>query len=405
MTTQRLRGITLSTLFPNPADPLRGLFVAEQVKATSDQVGWRVIAPVPFVPQVLTGVLGRPHAKGSRTTPEGILVVHPRYPVLPRRLLYTTVAPAVARASRHSFEVAVAALDPQFVHAHALYPSASAARRLASRAGLPLIVSIHGSDLYTNVAQPSWAAEVERTIASASALVCVSESLAHDAVTLAGADPARTLVIPDAYDDGRFRYGEREPLTERPVRLITVGRLVEVKGFDLLIDALASARASGLDATLDIVGEGPLRSALAGRAAARGVGDVVSFRGALAPDAIAEALLRADAYVLPSRKEGFGVALVEAMATGLPTIATDSGGPLDIVQAGQGVLVAPLDVDALASALSGVRDLVHASSGRVIAASIAARFSRTAVATRLVDLYREVTSGLQPTGTLSGPTQ
>ena len=101
-------------------------------------------------------------------------------------------------------------------------------------------------------------------------------------------------------------------------------------------------------------------------------------------------MAEADVYVQPSRREGFGVALVEALATGLPVIATDSGGPADIVLPSSGILVKPDDVGSLVTGLRFVLDRLGAFDARVIADDTRARFGRSAVAPRLIALYRDV---------------
>ncbi|HZL04583.1 MAG TPA: hypothetical protein VFE45_04050, partial [Coriobacteriia bacterium] len=87
----RLVGITFAKQFPNPAEPLRGVFVAEQIRATRGAVDWRIIAPVPWAPRWLARGFGQPYVRGADRL-DGIRVDRPRYPVLPKRLLYTTVA-------------------------------------------------------------------------------------------------------------------------------------------------------------------------------------------------------------------------------------------------------------------------------------------------------------------------
>lgn len=385
-----LRGVTFSKQFPSTVEPLRGLFVAEQVLATRDSVDWRVIAPVPYVPRVLAGLLDKPYVRGDGDL-SGIPVLRPRYPVLPRRLLYTTVAPAMACFARRAWREVLGSHRPAFVHAHALYPSGSAARRL-TRGTVPYIVSIHGSDLYTNMVRPAWAAEVRATLAGAAAVVCVSTSLARDAISLAGSDPARTLVIPDTYDESRFAPRDYLPHAG-PVRFVSVGRLVEVKGHDVLLHAFASATAAGLDATLEIVGGGPERESLEALVLELGVSDRVRFSGPLGGDELADALAAADAFVLASRREGFGVAIIEALAMGLPVLATRSGGPEDIVGPDDGVLVPSGDVEALASALPVFAGGLARFDRRAIAARVAERYGRDSVGRDLVEVYRTVIAG------------
>lgn len=383
-----LQGVTFAKQFPNPSESLRGLFVAEQVRATGGDVAWRVIAPVPYIPRWLARILGKPFVHGDDTS-DGVVVMRPRYAVLPRRLLYTTVARSMALGARRAWHDALAGHRPEFVHVHALYPSGAALRRLVRGTGVPYVVSIHGSDLYTNLTKPAWAEEVRGVLHDAAAVVCVSESLARDAIALAGADATRTVVIPDAYDEALFTYHEREAHAG-PVRLISVGRLVPVKGHDVLVCAFASAVRDGLDATLDIVGGGPERARLEALVRAEGVADRVRLLGPLGESALRDALHAADAFVLASRREGFGVVIVEALATGLPVLATRSGGPVDIVGDRDGMLVEPDDVPAFASALVTLAAELGGFDRAEIATRVACRYSRPTIGRQLVDLYRAV---------------
>jgi len=377
----RLRGLTFTRQLPSPADPVRGTFVVEQMRATADQVDWSAIVPVAWP---LRHPGARVPHKGEIA---GFPAQWPRYPVLPRRMLFTTVGGSMARGARSAFEHVVDERAPQFVHAHELYPSGAAAAALAGKAGLPLVVTIHGSDLYSNLVRPEWTEALYKVVSAADAIVCVSPRLADDAMSLIGADVGRVHVIPDVFDDERFSFFTRTP-HEGPTRLLSVGRLVEVKGYDVLIHALGELVRSGADVTLRLVGSGRLESDLRVIAVAEGVAERVEFAGALSPTALSREMAAADLYVQPSRREGFGVALVEALATGLPVVATDSGGPADIVAPSSGVLVEPDDVAALVTGLRFVLDRLGAFDGSVIAADARSRFGRLAIAPRLVAVYR-----------------
>lgn len=379
----RLAGITFAKQFPNAEEPFRGKFVAEQVEATRDAVRWAVVAPVPYVPRALARVLGKPRVP-TRDERAGVEVFRPRYPVLPRRALYATVAPAMAAFSRGAFTRALEAVDAGFVHAHDLYPSGAAARRLARATGLPFVVTVHGSDLYTNLATPAWRAEIEATAAAASAVVCVSSHLARDVERELGVDSSRVRVIPNTYDAATFRFVDRRA-HGGVTRLITVGRLVPEKGHEVLLHALAALDDS--QAALTIVGDGPLRSHLTELAVALGIAKRVRFAGPLTGSALAAELAAADAFVLPSLREGFGVALVEAMATGLPAVATTCGGPSDIAQAGSCALVQPGDPASLAEAIRELLAGLQSVDRGAIAESVARAYSPVAVGSALVGLY------------------
>jgi GalNAc-alpha-(1->4)-GalNAc-alpha-(1->3)-diNAcBac-PP-undecaprenol alpha-1,4-N-acetyl-D-galactosaminyltransferase len=164
------------------------------------------------------------------------------------------------------------------------------------------------------------------------------------------------------------------------VEIVAMGRLSAEKGFDVLIDALARLPARHGGARLRILGDGPLRRELMARAEHNGVAERVEFVGLVA--APGPWLRAADAFVLPSRYEGYPNALCEAMALGMPVIAADCDfGPRELLRDGEdGVLVPPDDPAALARALG---DLLDSPSRRaalgVRAAAIKDRLSEDAV--------------------------
>jgi glycosyltransferase involved in cell wall biosynthesis len=382
-----MAGITFSKQFPNPAEPLRGTFVAEQVAATGNRIGWSIIAPAPWVPRWASKVLQRPVVPRSSEF-DGIGVVHPAYPVLPRRLLYLTVAPVMAAVSRRAYRTALATTGARFVHAHTIYPSGSAARRLCAETGLPLVLSVHGSDLYTNLVRPTWAREVRRTISAASVIVCVSTTLARDVVSMAGADASRVVVVPNAYDAARFTCQER---TRADVlRLVSVGRLAPEKGFDVLIEAVGVALTRGLECRLSVVGAGPEEDRLRGLIEHLGLEDRVRLAGALDGDHLLTELRDADVFVSSSHREGFGVAILEALATGLPVVATQSGGPMDFIGPEDGLFVPPGDADALARAIDSIAGDLDCFDGASIARRALERFSPEVVGAQLVEVYERV---------------
>lgn len=385
-----LRGVLLSKSFPNPAEPIRGQFVAEQIKATAGVVAWSVVAPVPYVPKAFAAALGEPYVRGADVV-DGVTVRRPRYLVAPRRLTHRFVPAAIAVAATRAFDDARREVDAGFVHAHELFTGGGAARRLCARAGLPFVVTVHGQDLYSNLGRPPWRRELERAAEAATAIVCVSGRLAADVVERLGADPAKVVVVPNTYDAERFREAAR--VRGEGVRFISVGRLVPEKGHDVLLEAFARVEGEIRDARLTIVGDGVRRSALESQAASLGIAERVRFTGVLAGDGLAAEIADADVFVLPSRSEGFGVVLVEALATGMPVVATRCGGPEDIVADDMGVLVEPDDPDALARGMLAVAERLGAFDGHAIARTVAERYSPEAVAARLVRVYEDVVAG------------
>jgi glycosyltransferase involved in cell wall biosynthesis len=386
----RFGGVIFAKLFPNDDEPFRGIFVAEQLRATSDRVDWSVIAPVPWVPKWVARALHKPYASGERII-DGSLVMWPRYPVLPKRWLYATVAPLIALTARGAFKRACARTNASFVHVHDLYPSGAAGRRLCDAASLPYVLTVHGLDLYSNLENPRWRREILAAGRGARAVICVGERLATDVTAELGLDPSLVTVIPNTYDVRRYTHVER---ARGPVlRILSVGRLSHEKGHDVLLRAFAQVRVAGVEATLTMVGDGPERTALEALASDLGIADAVEFKGILLDEPLAAEMRGADLFVLPSRSEGFGVVLIEALATGLPVVATRSGGPDGIVADGDGVLVAADDVDAFVAGLHDAIARLDSFDSTDIAARAAARYSPSAVGGMLVSVYEAVLAG------------
>ncbi len=198
-------------------------------------------------------------------------------------------------------------------------------------------------------------------------------------------------------DADHFRPGPAAPALEaglppRP-RVVFTGRLHPQKNLDGLLGAWPAV-ADRTGAALVLVGDGPERDRLAGRARALGVADRVHFAGAVADPA--DHLRAADAFALPSVAEGMSNSLLEAMATGLPCLASAIGGNVDLLGPGpSGLLLPPDDPRAWAEALVRVlespplaRELGTAARRRV-----EAEFSLKAVVDRYQELYRRLLVG------------
>jgi glycosyltransferase involved in cell wall biosynthesis len=150
------------------------------------------------------------------------------------------------------------------------------------------------------------------------------------------------------------RAAVRTAFNETPL-IGGLGRLHAEKGFDILLEAAAILRARGRPFRIAIAGDGPATADLRALVERRGLNDIAAFLGWLAPP---QAFLRTlDLFVLPSRTEAFGLAVVEAMAAGAPVVATDIEGPRALLDGGRyGRLVAPESPEALADAIAGALD-------------------------------------------------
>lgn len=204
------------------------------------------------------------------------------------------------------------------------------------------------------------------------------------------APAARIVVVPNGVDTNRYRPAKFEPVAPH---VVTVGRLVRQKNHDLFLRAAAAVRAAVPAVRFTIVGDGPLRSSLEAQCADLGLRDAVVFAGERSD---VEALLRsATSFWLTSRWEGMPNVVLEAMASGVPVVATDVSGVRELISPGvQGHVVPSEELEPLvASALSVLAGDDTRAAMRGAARDRAMEFSTDVMVARLVSLYREVRPG------------
>jgi glycosyltransferase involved in cell wall biosynthesis len=229
---------------------------------------------------------------------------------------------------------------PDLVYAHFLVPSGLVAG-LAGRA--PLVVTAHGRDVRNVGAVPGIAVLTRATIRRAAAVIAVSDYLRLELEAKVPEARGKTEVIDSGVDLERFTV---QPAPDGGPRFLCLGALSERKNVLRLAEAFERLG----EGTLTFVGDGPLRERLEGRAN-------VQLAGSVPHDEIPARIAQAHVVCQPSLIEPFGQAVLEAMACGRSVVATRIGGPPEFVPPEAGLLVDPLDVDALAHALRSAAEL------------------------------------------------
>jgi glycosyltransferase involved in cell wall biosynthesis len=386
-----IRLLTFSTLFPNAARPNHGVFVENRLRhllATGAATS-AVIAPVPWFPSTARwfGDWARnaraPHAEQRN----GLAVLHPRYPVLPRIgmsvapwLLFRAMLPLVrAMHAREAFDA---------IDAHYFYPDGVAAVWLGRQLGLPVVITARGTDvtLFPRYAVPRRL--IRGAIRDAAALISVSAALKAALVEL-GAPPGKVTVLRNGVDTTLFRPPDdreaaRRALGLRGPTLISVGLLIERKGHHHVIEAMRQLPEFGLL----IVGEGPDHARLAGLIERHGLGGRVRLLGPK-PHAELPALYgAADALVLASSREGWANVLLEAMACGTPVVASNIPGNPEVVrEAAAGVIAEANTPDGFAAA---VQRLFAALPDRAATRAYAERFGWDETTEGQLAVFRQV---------------
>jgi colanic acid/amylovoran biosynthesis glycosyltransferase len=221
--------------------------------------------------------------------------------------------------------------------------------------GLPTLVSCRGAQTNVSPHNPRRAdlrAALPKVFAAATAVHAVSADMVEAAMAW-GLDPAKATIVRPAVDLRRFPAPvPRTRAAADPLRVLAVGSLIWRKGFEFALCAVAHARRQGADVRLDVIGDGPGRERLRFTREDLGLGDAVRLRGPQPPAAVAAAFAESDAFLLSSLSEGIANVALEAMAAGLPLVATRCGGMAEVIAHDvDGLLVPTRDIEAMAEAL------------------------------------------------------
>jgi glycosyltransferase involved in cell wall biosynthesis len=289
---------------------------------------------------------------------------------------------------------------PDIINAHWLVPQGLVATFIKPFTKVPIVMTAHGSDVFSF--RTGYKAKLLRFIAGKADALTVNSTATQSIVKNTYWQEAE--IIPMGVDLTKFtgKPGSRRFLKEHGINgplLLTVGRLIELKGFRHAIEAMPLIKQSYPKAKLVIVGDGPDEEMLKKLSIISGVNENVIFTGRVTPDKMPEIFAACDIYLCPSKEvkdggtEALGVVLLEALATGKPVVAADSGGIPDIIKDNQtGLLVPQANNQALAD---GVIKLLSdkrlrnrlVKSGQ---AYVQSDFSWPGIAKRFNNLYESV---------------
>jgi len=293
--------------------------------------------------------------------------------------------------------------QPALIHAHFGIEGVYALP-LARRLGIPLVTTFHGFDATLSTAalltSPAWANYPlfrHRLAAQGDLFICAS-SFIRDKVLAMGFPEARARVHYIGVDVRTIQ--PRDPAEETPT-ILHVGRLVDVKGAQYLVQAFAKLAARFPDIRLVIIGDGPRKASLRALAKSMGIGQRIQFLGALPHTEVMAWMRKAAMLVLPSvrtatgREEGLGMVLLEAAASGVPAVGSRIGGiPEGIIDGQTGFLAPERDAETLAARMGELLDdrelrLAMGAAARML---VEQRFDIRRQTETLEGLYDEVLS-------------
>lgn len=335
------RIVVFTTLFPNATQPSSGIFIRERMFRVAKELPLMVVAPVPWFPfQGLIRIF-RPHFRPTppyREIQDGIEVLHPRFFSIPGIaksldglfLALSTFVLMQRLQRKHNFNI---------IDSHFAYPDGYAATLLGKWLGVPVTITLRGTEVrHSN--NPQLRPLLVRALHRAACVFSVSDSLRRHVINL-GIPDNKIRVVGNGVDTAKFhpvsRLEARTQLginVDAPV-LISVGGLVERKGFHRVIECLPELKTYFPELVYLIVGgacaEGDIRPQLEQQVVALGLQHTVHFLGAMPADKLKWPLCAADVFVLATSNEGWANVFLEAMACGLPVVSTNVGGNAEVV--------------------------------------------------------------------------
>lgn len=297
--------------------------------------------------------------------------------------------PSAVLALQREIEQLERAFAPEVVHLSGFGPTALFLLHARRAHRAPLLVTIHSSNNLTS----GRTTLTERTLASADWVSACSQAMLDDARRCVPAIAARSSVV---YNGVPVPPLAPAPLPVDEPRVLCLGHLVEHKGFDLVVDAVAALIARFPTLRLILAGDGPALATLEQRAAEAGIGPAVEFPGLVPRTEVARLINSATIVAVPSRRESFGLVAVEAALMQRPVVAARVGGLPEVVAHEEtGLLVEPENSAALAHAIASLLSNPQTAERMGVAARSRAqsKFALGAQCDAYEDLYRRIGAG------------
>jgi glycosyltransferase involved in cell wall biosynthesis len=349
-----MRILFITNVFPSPWRPGNGVFNFELVSALAVHHQVSVVCPISWVERMRAGWRRPGSPAHDRLRRAGVEVCYPCFYYPPKVLrshygffLWHSVAPDVRELLHRQ--------RPEAVLAYWAHPDGEIAVRAARLAGVPAVVMTGGSDTLVLTRQRRRRKCILRVLHAADGIIAVSQHLKWKLAEF-GIAPEKVRVVYRGVSDA-FHPGSRSEarralgIATAETMLLWVGRMVSVKGLDVLLQACALLGQRGRGFQLYLVGTGPLRCSLETQAETLGLRDTVRFVGAVPHERLPDWYRAADLTLLPSRSEGVPNVLLESLACGTPFVASQVGGIPEMDGGPRSRLVPPDNPDLLAEAI------------------------------------------------------
>ena len=285
------------------------------------------------------------------------------------------------------------------IHIHWLYPCGLAIRELKAM-GRKTILTIHGSDWYQSIEKQDVKQLVFNALDEVDEILFSGPQLQNDVLKVLPHLKPKTRLIYNFIDSQLYQWAPPELKTQKKeslgfkreyVHALTIASLREEKGIDLLIDAIKENEFENTHFHIvGLIEETEYARSILKSVKQNTLGTKVTFHGLKSPRELLNYYQAADFYLLPSRREGFNLSVLEASATGLPVLCTNVGGNSEVIDANMGVLVTPNNKEELGEGIKKILSTLSTYDSKYISEKTTSKFSEKMMKKRLSDIYSEV---------------
>ena len=396
--------LMLTSLFPVPENPQKGIFVYNMLKGMREKARFVVVVPVPYL--LFTH---RSTSKEHRESFKEKLIetlhnvddiIYVDYPFLPRAF-HPFFSGFLYYKLEKLFSHLVRKKNFDLLHSHFLFPEGVLSAKLGKEFSIKSICTVHGSDLNIMAHRFYWRPFLSYALSNLAGLIFVSEALKEKFLSqVLKSRELKSLnlaVIPNGFAD--WVTPSSEPTDEQLIRrlreqkkriILFVGNLIKVKRPDIAVEALAYVRRNGYNAVLVIIGKGPKESEIKAKAASLNLreGEDLILMGRVTHERVLFWMKEADVLILTSDNEGMPSVILESLSLGTPVVATAVGGVPEVVIDGvNGFLCRrndPIDI-----AMHLIEALSRSWDEEILKSSVKA-YAWTSLSERLYDYYRRL---------------
>lgn len=355
---EKIRLLIITNLFPNPQDPLRGVFVAHMVERLRKRCDITVISPLPWFPNIL--ILNKlKQWQGFSLVPKeavrnGMQVYYPKFFAVPKMgflhsfFIFLSICSLVKSLKKQG--------KVDLINAHWVFPDGVAASWVARLLKIPFVISAHGCDINLYSSFKLRRFQIIRALKNSDKITVVSNAQKLK-IRDFGLPDEKTVVIKNGVEFDSFNLKDKLHCRQRfgldkDIKVILfVGQIIEVKGITYLFDAIIQLKSRYDNFKVFLIGDGNLKKKFEDVVSKNGLREKVVFLGQKSREEIPYWFGLSDVLCLPSIREGCPTVVLESLASGRPVVASRVGGIPELINESNGILFEPRNSDSLSKAL------------------------------------------------------